>query len=189
MDDLTQLAKLIHTRNLIEREITALVGRPAAIGHLGEYIASKIFNIELEESASHKSSDGYFRDEPLKGQTVNIKWYAFRESLLDITPESFPDYYLVLTGLKSGGMTSRGRVRPWTIEKVFLFEAAALIDELKKRGPKIGIATSVRSQLWEKAEIYPANRNDLFSLSQAQRDALALFSSENDQEDLHPGHP
>jgi hypothetical protein len=175
MDDLRQLAKLIDTRNQTEREITALIGRPAAIGHIGEYIASRVFNIALEQSASHKSSDGYFHDEPLKGRTVNIKWFAFQEGILDITPESFPDYYLVLTGLKSGTMTSGERVRPWTIEKVFLFDTQSLANELKLTGVRMGIATSVRRHVWEKAEIYPANQNDLFQLSQAQRDVLALF--------------
>lgn len=177
MDDLVQLATLIETRNQLEGKITALIGRPAPIGHLGEYIASRIFNIALEESASHKSSDGYFNVEPLKGQTVNIKWYAFQEGILDITPESLPDHYLVLTGLKSGTMTSHGRVRPWTIEKVFLFDAHSLVEELRLAGVKIGIATSVRQHLWEKAEIYPAGRNDLCQLSQVQRDMLALFRS------------
>jgi hypothetical protein len=178
MNDLIQLANLIDTRNQTEREITALIGRPAAIGHIGEYIASRIFNIVLEESASHNSSDGYFGNEPLKGHTVNIKWYAFQEGMLDITPDSFPDYYLVLTGLKSRMMTSRGHVRPWTIEKVFLFNAAALIDELKIPGVKIGIATSLRQHLWEKAEIYPAHSNNFIPLSQSQRDVLTLFRSE-----------
>jgi len=178
MDDLIQLAKLIDIRNQTEREITALIGRPAAIGHLGEYIASQVFNIALEESASHKSSDGYFRNEPLKGKTVNIKWFAFQEGILDITPDSLPDYYLVLTGLKSSKITSHMRIRPWTIEKVFLFNAQSLIDELKLAGVKMGIATSVKQHLWEKAEIYPAERKELFQLSQNQRDVLALFHLE-----------
>jgi hypothetical protein len=73
MDDLTQLADLIKKRNSLERQITALIGRPAQIGHIGEYIASRIFRIVLEESASHKSMDGRFSDGPLKGGTVNIK--------------------------------------------------------------------------------------------------------------------
>jgi hypothetical protein len=178
MDDLAQLAKLIEIRNQTEREITALIGRPAAIGHLGEYIASRIFNIMLEESASHKSSDGYFRDEPLKGHTVNIKWFAFQEGILDITPETLPDYYLVLSGLKSGATTSRESVRPWAIEKVFLFDAQSLVSELKLTGIKIGIATSVKNHFWEKAEIYPTNRNITFQLSKIQYDELALFRFE-----------
>jgi len=180
MDDLRQLARLVDTRNQVEREITALIGRPAAIGHIGEYIASRVFNIALEDSASHKSSDGYFRDGPLKGRTVNIKWFAFQEGILDITPEAFPDYYLVLTGLRSSAMTSRGRVRPWSIEKVFLFDARSLVDELRLEGVKIGIATSLRRHLWEKAEIYPADKGTVLQLSPTQREALAWFRSKHD---------
>lgn len=174
MDYLQQLANLIDTRNQNEREITALIGRPAAIGHIGEHIASRVFNIKLEESANHKGSDGCFCDENLKDKTVNIKWYAFEEGLLDITPESLPDYYLVLTGLKAGAVSSRGHVRPWTIEKVF-FDAHLLKDELDKTGVKVGIATSVRGHLWKDAEIYPECHNALLHLSQGQREALALF--------------
>jgi hypothetical protein len=177
MDDLAHLAELINKRNLLEREITALIGRPAEIGHIGEYIASRIFHITLVESASHKSIDGHFNIEPLKGRSVNIKWYAKLESALDITPDSLPDYYLVLTGPKSNAMTSRGRVRPWIIENVFLFDAPILVDELKRSGLKIGIATSVRQQFWAKAEIYPAQRNDALELSELQHTALMLFHS------------
>jgi hypothetical protein len=180
MDDLLQLARLIQTRNQTERQITALIGRPAALGHIGEYIASQVFNITLEQSAAHKRSDGYFRDGPLKGYTVNIKWYAFQEGLLDITPEALPDYYLVLTGLKSAAVTSRKRVRPWTIERVFLFEAQALANELQQIGVKLGVATSVRQYLWQNAEIYPTLQDHLLQVSQTQREALALFRFRDD---------
>jgi len=61
------------------------------------------------------------------------------------------------------------------IEKVFLFDAQSLTNELKLVGAKMGIATSVQRHLWENAEIYPTSQNDLFQLSQVQRDALALF--------------
>ena len=117
----------------------------------------------------------------MKDRTVNIKWYAFEEGLLDITPEFLPDYYLVLTGLKSGAVSSRGRVRPWTIEKVFLFDAHLLEDELNKTGVKVGIATSVRGHLWKDAEIYPECHNKLIQLSQAQCEALALFCLKEEQ--------
>jgi hypothetical protein len=65
MDSLKHLADLIIQRNINEQEITALIGRPASIGYIGEYIASKIFNILLVESASQKSIDGHFMDAPL----------------------------------------------------------------------------------------------------------------------------
>ena len=175
MDSLIQLADLIKRRNSLEREITALIGRPAQIGHIGEYIASRIFRIVLEESASHKSIDGHFSDEPLKGCTVNIKWYAMREGLLDITPGAPPDYYLVLAGPQSASMTSRGRVRPWTIEAVFLFDG----KELEAQGVGIGIASSVRQQFWEQAEIYPHRKSAKLMLSEVQREQLRLFNADS----------
>jgi hypothetical protein len=36
-------------------------------GHLGEWIASVVFDIELESSASAKGIDGRFRSGPLRG--------------------------------------------------------------------------------------------------------------------------
>ncbi len=177
MNDLAQLAEFIRKRNSLEREITALIGCSAQIGHIGEYVAARIFHIELEESASRKSIDGHFSDGPLKDRTVNVKWYALREGLLDISARALPDYYLVLTGPRSAALPSRGRSRPWVIESVFLFEAQMLVEELKRSGVAIGVASSVREDLWTKAEIYPVQRNDVLELSEEQRAALALFSS------------
>jgi hypothetical protein len=144
VNDLEQLANLIKKRNLLENEITALIGRPAQIGHIGEHIAAEVFKIALEESASQKGIDGHFIDEPLAGRSVNVKWYAKREGLLDIT-HSPPDYFLVLTGPKSKTMNSRGQVRPWLIESVFLFEANSLVTQLRNRKVAIGIATQCRT--------------------------------------------
>jgi hypothetical protein len=175
MHDLPQLAELIKKRNLLERDITALIGRPAEIGHIGEHIASRVFHIALEESASHKSIDGRFSDGLLKGRSVNIKWYARREGLLDITPDALPDYYLVLTGPKSAAMSSRGRVRPWIIEAVFLFEAQDLVVQLEARGLKIGIASSIVQQFWEQAEIYPIQSSTKLMVTEEQRQQLMLF--------------
>ena len=174
MDDLAQLADLVRKRNALEREITALIGRPAQIGHIGEYIASKIFDIDLKESASFKGIDGYFRGGALKGCSVNIKWYALHEGLLDLT-DAPPDYYLVLTGTKSSAMTSRGRIRPWTIDTVFLFEAVPLFAHLKTRGVQMGIACSVIASMWQAAEIFPNQVNEKLMLSDDQRSQLKLF--------------
>lgn len=126
MDNLTQLAELLKKRDVLEREIPALIARPAAVGHIGEYIVSSVFRIALEESASHKSLDGRFSDEPRKERTVHSTWYALWEGLLDIAPDALPDYSLVRTGPKSPVMASRRQVRPWRIERVFLFAAQRL---------------------------------------------------------------
>jgi len=50
---------------------------------MGEWIASKVFDIQLEDSAVAKAIDGRFRSGPLAGKTVNIKIYGKREGLLD----------------------------------------------------------------------------------------------------------
>src|SRR4051812_4859198 len=101
MGNLALLADLIRKRNALEQEITAIIGRPASIGHLGEYIAAEIFKIQLSESAVNKGSDGVFTEGPLAGKSVNVKWYGLREAQIDLTPAFAPDYYLVLTGMKS----------------------------------------------------------------------------------------
>ena len=49
--ELQTLAGLIRRRNEVAREITAVIQRPAQIGHIGEFIASRVFDIELEASA------------------------------------------------------------------------------------------------------------------------------------------
>lgn len=177
MEKLAELASLLHERNLLERKITAIINRPASIGHLGEYIASVIFQIDLEKSAVQKSIDGRFNRGLLAGRTVNVKWYGKQEGLLDLTPNALPDYYLVLTGPKSIAMSSRGQTRSWVIEHVYLFDALALVEEIKITGVLRGAATSVKQQLWVKAEIYPLQTNPVLELSSEQRNALALFKS------------
>jgi hypothetical protein len=72
-ETLRQLADLIAEHNRIAAKMTALIGRPAILSHLGEYIASKVFEIKLEESAVHKGSDGQFASGPLAGKSVNVR--------------------------------------------------------------------------------------------------------------------
>ncbi len=177
MSKLLQLAELIRKRNAVENEIAAILDRPGAIGHVGEYIASAIFNVTLEESASHKGNDGRFGDGPLRDRTVNIKWYTRQEGLLDITPNALPAYYLVLTGPRALPDASSRQARPWVIDSAFLFDAVKLVAELEERGTKIGKATSLRQCLWDDAEIYPSRGDGPLVLSQEQHDALALFHS------------
>jgi hypothetical protein len=175
MKEIIELAKLIKKHNKIDNEISALIGRPALIGHTGEFIASKVFDISLAVSASQKSIDGFFQSGPLKNQSVNIKWYTYDARELDITPNSLPDYYLVLTGGQAQPSSSRGRVRPWVIEKVYLFEAKILVENLSKMGKKIGIPTSIDKVQWSKGEIYPKQANTTLPVGNEQKRLLSLF--------------
>jgi hypothetical protein len=147
MEELEELANLIRTRNSIDEKISAVIGRPAEKGHVGEYIARMIFGIKENVSATQKGHDGIFLQGPLAGKTVNVKFYGKLEGILDLQPKYTPDYYLVLTGTKSVASSSRGKTRPWTIESIFLFDSKELHSTLEKRGVKIGTATSVRKEI------------------------------------------
>jgi hypothetical protein len=166
---LVRLAELMEERNHIEQEVSEIISRPFLIGHIGEYIASNIFDIELNKSASAKGHDGFFKNGELCGKSVNIKYYSRREGLLDLNSESGADYYLVFVGKSKASIT-----RPWNIESIFLFEENELFEKLTGK-VKIGIATSVKKALWEDAIIYPNQKNMKILVSEEIREKLALF--------------
>ena len=174
-DELQMLALLIKEINAAENAIAGVIGRPAHPGHVGEFVASRIFDIKLPESAVNRGSDGYFRSGPLASKSVNVKKYSLHQGLLDIRPDALPDYYLVLTGPKVQPVSTRGTARPWVIESAFLFDAFALVQRLKRRGVKLGVATSVIQELWREAEIYPSPNNPALCLTEAQRNMLEMF--------------
>ncbi|MXZ70787.1 MAG: hypothetical protein F4Z04_04670 [Acidobacteria bacterium] len=174
---LQQLACLLASRNIIDERIAELIGRPALRGHVGEWIAQQIFAVKLEESATQRGFDGQFTDGRLAGKTVNVKWYARREGILDINPDGIPDYYLVMTGPKAAATTSRGQTLPWLITEVFLFDAPALVEQFRMQKRRLGVAAYVRHHEWEAARIYPeAAPGALLTLIDAQRQALKPFA-------------
>src|SRR3954471_1765925 len=80
--DLAVLTDLLRHRNEIDRQIAGLIGRPAERGHLGEFIASRLFGIRIAGSATQKDLDGWFESGPLAGKSVNVKLYGLHEGLL-----------------------------------------------------------------------------------------------------------
>ena len=173
--NLQHLARLLRKRNANEVAITRVIGRAALLGHIGEYIASQIFYVDLGQSAVQPGIDGHFKSGPLAGQSVNIKMYSKREGKLDVYPEYLPDYYLVLTGPKYVARNSKGTARPWGINEVFLFEAKPLIERLRQRDVKLGIGTSVREEEWMAARIYPHTPDSPLVLTSTQRDSIRHF--------------
>ncbi len=173
--DLRRLATLLRQHNTITDEIARLIGRPAERGHVGEYIASRIFRIRLAETATERGIDGIFAEGPLEGRTVNVRWQGRREEMLDLDTSERTEFYLVLVGAKRPATTSKGTSRPWTIQAVHLFDARRLHTALRGRGVAIGEASSVAGQFWTESEVYPKLRNAALVLSQEQRDLLALF--------------
>ncbi len=174
-EPLGRIARLLQERNAIDEEIAAITGRPMTSGHLGESVASRIFDIELEPSAAAAGIDGVFRSAPLRGCTVNIKWYLKREGVLDTSDSERLDFYLVLTGPPSAAASSRGSTRPWRIDAVFLFDARQLRAQQIERGVKRGVASSVVKQQWEAAQIYPIACNPVLTVTSDQAELLSLF--------------
>src|SRR5204862_80364 len=78
-------------------------------------------------------------------------------------------------GRGGGSRLARGPL-PLVIEAVYLFRAGSLLDALRARAVKIGVATSVVASLWDEAEIFPREANPALPLSREQRDVLALFA-------------
>lgn len=175
-DALVELAALIRKRNAIDARLGALLDRPVNTGSIGEWIAAQIFDINLEAAANVAGYDGHFNTGPLAGRTVNVKAYTKQEGMLDINPNAPLDYYLVFTGGKGAALSSRGTLRPFCIDAVFLFDAQRLHRELGERGVKIGIATSLLAAQWNQAQIYPAANNPLLVVSETQRGQLERFA-------------
>jgi hypothetical protein len=103
--------------------------------------------------------------------------YGKQESLLDVVDDPIVEYYLVMTGPKGPAASSRGATRPLVISAVYLFNAGRLLEALRTRGVKIGVASSVRKAQWEDVEVFPRATNGELMLSDEQRTLLALFAS------------
>lgn len=172
-----RIASLLRERNALDEQIGAIIQRPMTWGHLADWVAAQIFDIELTGSAVEAGGiDGRFRAGPLRGQTVNVKWYLKREGLLHVIESPVLDYHLVLAGPTSAALSSRGGLRPWCIAAVYLFDAKRLLDEQQARGVKIGVASSVRAAQWDAAEIYPRPVNGALPVSPDQAELLRLFA-------------
>ena len=176
-EQLARLAELLQSRNAIDAQIAAVIGRPALTGHIGEWIAARIFPIAAHKQANIKGSDGIFTAGLLAGQSVNVKWYWRHENVLDINVQAVPDWYLVLAGPRGNAISSQGQHRPALIHAVYLLHGSTLLEQLKAFKVKIGIATSVRKQMWEKAEIYPRQVCQALILSPEQNTVLDRLAS------------
>ena len=173
MESLEQLAALLQQRNQIDSQIGTIISRPASTGHIGEWIASQIFDIDLATSANSKGFDGTFRSGPLEGKTVNVKLYGAHQKMLEDS-EHNSDYYLVLASPLSATTSSRGEIRPFSITTVYLFDTASLASATddKTNG-------GARSELWTATEIYPTATNLALPLTDEQRTKLAFFAPQS----------
>jgi hypothetical protein len=58
MEAVRAVARLVRERNEIDGEIARVMNRPALAGHLGEWLASQLFDIDLEPPARPRRSPG-----------------------------------------------------------------------------------------------------------------------------------
>lgn len=175
-EGLYHLATLVKQRNEVDNDLSDLIGRPSTVGNIGEYIASKVFDIELQERANHKGHDGIFASGPLEGKTVNVKFYTKQQYMVDINLRSVPDSFLVLVGPTAPLVSSRGTTLAIFVQAVYLFDAQQLIHSVQSRGTKVGTATSVVKQVWQANEIYPSQASTTITLTDEQKTYLQLFS-------------
>jgi len=175
MANLHRLAELLRARNTIESNLANLLGNSVHLDSVGEEIAAQIFGITLVTSTHHAEFTGIFSNQPLAGKTVDVQWYLRREGFLNVHSEPAPDYFLVFAGPKQESSTTRALVNPWIVSSVHLFHAQELLKALRERGVQLGSRTSVISQLWERAEIFPSQQNQALILSDEQRQLLQLF--------------
>lgn len=180
-DRFVELAHTVRIKNGADARVARLMSRQALPGHFGEFVAAMVFGIRLCRTANQKAFDGVFRGDALDGKTVNIKYKTTHDRRLNMKKEgdAGPDFYLVMTGPKRKAKPPLGGARPWVIESVFLFNAAALVGELRRRNPKkkIGVAAGVPVDLWARAMIYPDGVSPLLSVTDDQRERLALFAA------------
>ena len=67
VEQIVRIAELLRARDSIDAEIAVITGRLMTSGHLGEWIASRVFDIELEPSAAAAAIDGRFRSGAFRG--------------------------------------------------------------------------------------------------------------------------
>lgn len=160
MDSIGKIADLLKDRNKIDQQITGIIGRPAEKGHISEWIASKVFPIELNRNKNEKGYDGIFSEGSLKGKKVDIKYYTVNQHQIDLNPEISEDVYLlVFTGPYRSAAASEKQNRPFCISNIYIFNERELCDKLKS-GVKVGKATSVKEKYWGRGEIYPGDKLD-----------------------------
>ncbi len=89
----------------------------------------------------------------------------------------------MLTGPNAPATSSCVATHPWTIAAIFLFDGPAVVRELQSVGVKLSEATSIRSYLWDAAEIYPKSTNPVLQLSAGQLSLIEMFGEPNVQVD------
>lgn len=172
-DQLRKLAGLLEERDQVDKQIAEFLQRAPSLGNIGEFIASRVFDVELAPIAVQAGYDGRFRSGPLAGATVNVKAYGDAYGGIDISAHPC-DYYLVLSGPRKPWPAGEHR---WRIAAVYLFDAKLLLPDLQSRSIQVGVNTSIRTADLASAQLYPIEApGSPIYLTVEQRAELALFA-------------
>lgn len=184
MESLADLAAVIAQRNDIDQAISQIIGCPAHTGHVAEFIAAAIFELDLMPTANHKHFDGTFSEGPLKNQTINVKYRGRHYGGLNMgtsqVARNHPDWYLVLAGPTSKPASSKRTTTPWAIDQVFLLNSRELLIHLNGKRP--GISTSLPKAVWKAAMLFPEAASPHYQITEKQRSLLTLFRSASSEE-------
>ena len=153
---LRELASLLTRRNEIDDAIAALIARPATTGHIGEFIAAAVFDIELYSSASHKAADGTFRSGPLRGTSVNIKLYGKQEGIIDLREDAISGLLPRAHGpeIRSGFIPREHQADCHRARFPFSGSGPPRDDQVQGQ-ETAALRTSVPQAEWKDAEIWP----------------------------------
>jgi len=162
-DSVAAVARLVRARNEIDGEISRIINRPVLTGRLGDWLASQLFDIDFEPSASD-GFHGRFASGSLAARTVDTRWLGARDGNLDLRSPAGLDFCLVFTGPQALALTSRGVVRPLRIDACHLFDA-------RRPDARPGVLASE----WEAAEVFPRANNPLLEVEPEARALLGLF--------------
>ena len=178
MDDLTLLVSVLRVNSASSQAVRDVLERLGSSGNIGELLAKNLFAVQHERAISRASFAGRFGSGKLAGQTVKVTYNATRTWQIPIgEPNQYPNYYLVFAGPKDTGAKDSGRVRQARFKEAFLFEAAPLIQRLREQGTRLRPnATSVKTEEWEAARIYPGHEGSPLRLTSAQEDVLGVLA-------------
>ena len=179
MEELRRLAELVRKRNQKAGRISSIFRQPDQPEKVRERIASRVFGIEISSGPGEKVISGHFTEGKLAGNAVNIKWYARNDGRLSMQENPLPDFYLVLTGPKTGKEGSTAAISLWTLDYVYLFRTEVIMGQLRLRGAEPSETTRIRRRDWNRCELYPESRCSYLNLSDAQMEMLKLFSSDS----------
>jgi len=168
---LRRLSDLLHDREVIDTAIEQITSVPGGDERTIQWVASEIFDIELDLSRPSTGLVGTFQSGRLSGHTVEVRSQRTCCDVLDTKGSITCEYCMVLAGPRRHDLPTSIRA-PWNIDSVYLFEMQQVHRE---RGASLAPEPTVDALQWRAAEIYPSARNSILLVNPVQAAQLQLF--------------